>query len=163
MKRVIVGAVTVLVIAVGLILLLRGNEDTWICQNGNWVKHGHPSASMPPPAACPIQNNQTSATNSNANIQLLSPKTGDAVGPQFVIKGQARVFENQLNFRVRDSKGRSLIEGTMTAKAQDVGQFGPFEATVSSLPKGKTTIDVFDHSAKDGSEVDKVSVEVIIK
>lgn len=22
-------------------------EDTWICENGNWVEHGHPSAPMP--------------------------------------------------------------------------------------------------------------------
>ncbi|MFA6526658.1 MAG: DUF333 domain-containing protein [Candidatus Buchananbacteria bacterium] len=34
------------VIAGGL-MLLRGNEDTWICSNGAWVKHGNPSASMP--------------------------------------------------------------------------------------------------------------------
>ncbi len=27
--------------------LLGGNEDTWICQNGAWVKHGNPSQPMP--------------------------------------------------------------------------------------------------------------------
>ena len=27
--------------------LLGGDEDTWICDNGQWVKHGNPSASMP--------------------------------------------------------------------------------------------------------------------
>ncbi|MCL5433186.1 MAG: hypothetical protein M1524_03700 [Patescibacteria group bacterium] len=42
-----------LVIAFGLSLifvarlLFGGNEDTWICSNGEWVKHGNPKSSMP--------------------------------------------------------------------------------------------------------------------
>jgi len=28
-------------------LLIRGPEDTWICADGKWVKHGVPSAPMP--------------------------------------------------------------------------------------------------------------------
>lgn len=24
-----------------------GNEDEWFCQNGNWFKHGNPSAAKP--------------------------------------------------------------------------------------------------------------------
>jgi len=162
MKSAIVGAVVILIIVVGFVLLLGGNENTWICSNGQWIMHGYPSAAKPT-KPCPVQKTSTSAVNPNANIQLLSPKTVDTLSSQFVIKGQARVFENQLNFRVRNSKGQPLIEGTMTAKASDVGKFGTFEATVSSLPKGKTTIEVFDHSAKDGSEVDKVSVGVTVK
>jgi hypothetical protein len=27
--------------------LLGGSEDTWICQSGEWVKHGNPSAPKP--------------------------------------------------------------------------------------------------------------------
>jgi hypothetical protein len=30
-----------------LFILLRGNEDTWICSNGEWVKHGNPSSVKP--------------------------------------------------------------------------------------------------------------------
>ena len=29
------------------LFVLRGNEDDWICQNGEWIKHGNPSAEMP--------------------------------------------------------------------------------------------------------------------
>ena len=28
-------------------LRLFSGEDSWICQDGQWIKHGHPSASMP--------------------------------------------------------------------------------------------------------------------
>lgn len=35
------------VLFVGLLLFLRAQEDTWICQNGGWERHGVPSAPMP--------------------------------------------------------------------------------------------------------------------
>lgn len=38
--------IAVVGVAVGL-LLLRGNEDTWICQNGAWVRHGNPFEGPP--------------------------------------------------------------------------------------------------------------------
>ena len=163
MKKIIVGAITILVVAFVIVLLLRGNEDTWICANGAWVKHGHPKATMPTKPCVQTKTNTISLNNQNANIILQSPKAGDTLTDPFVIKGQARVFENQLNYRIRSSNGQPLIEGTMTAKAPDAGKFGPFEATISSMPKGKTTIEVFDKSAKDGSEVDKVGIVVAVK
>ncbi|MCL4339030.1 GerMN domain-containing protein [Patescibacteria group bacterium] len=40
-----------IMLGAGLILSLRfltgGDEDTWICQNGTWIKHGNPSRPMP--------------------------------------------------------------------------------------------------------------------
>jgi len=35
-----------LVLLIGAIRLLAG-EDDWMCQNGQWIKHGQPSAPMP--------------------------------------------------------------------------------------------------------------------
>ncbi|MDD4989709.1 MAG: hypothetical protein PHW31_00125 [Candidatus Pacebacteria bacterium] len=29
------------------IRFFSGSEDTWICSNGQWVKHGNPSAPVP--------------------------------------------------------------------------------------------------------------------
>lgn len=29
------------------IRLISGDEDTWLCEKGTWVKHGNPSATMP--------------------------------------------------------------------------------------------------------------------
>lgn len=38
-----------LVIIAGTLFLIRliSGEDDWICQNGQWVKHGQPSAPVP--------------------------------------------------------------------------------------------------------------------
>lgn len=27
--------------------VIGGSEDSWICVNGQWVEHGHPSEKMP--------------------------------------------------------------------------------------------------------------------
>lgn len=55
------GLVVVLAAIGGAILVLRfgfgGPEDTWLCQNNQWVKHGNPSAPMPE-AACVSSDNQ---------------------------------------------------------------------------------------------------------
>jgi hypothetical protein len=38
--------VLAVVILVGVIRLIAG-EDGWICQEGQWIQHGHPAAEMP--------------------------------------------------------------------------------------------------------------------
>jgi len=52
MKKIAIVVAIAAVIAsaiIGALFLLksRGGEDTWLCQSGVWVKHGHPSAPMP--------------------------------------------------------------------------------------------------------------------
>ena len=50
MKRISITLI-ILVILIGVWLGLRfiigGNEDAWICQNGEWIKHGNPNSQMP--------------------------------------------------------------------------------------------------------------------
>ncbi len=36
-----------LFVLIGLLLLIRGEEDTWLCVDGDWVKHGVPRAPKP--------------------------------------------------------------------------------------------------------------------
>lgn len=162
-NAIIIISIVLFVIVVGTLLFLRGNEDNWICVNNQWVKHGNPTAPKPEMGCVDSKAVPTPTVNPSANIILESPKMGDTVGSEFVIKGKARVFENQLNFRVKDAKGNPLIEGTMAAKSKDAGKFGTFEATVTLSTKGKVTIEVFDKSAKDGEEIDKVSIIVTVK
>jgi len=51
MKRIIVYFLVFLFLLFGILGLLRmvvgGGEDTWICVEGEWVKHGVPSAPKP--------------------------------------------------------------------------------------------------------------------
>lgn len=52
--------VLILILAVAILIGIRlgsGDEDSWICQNNQWVKHGHPIAAEPK-AACISSDNQ---------------------------------------------------------------------------------------------------------
>lgn len=95
------------------------------------------------------------------NIQLTSPKAGEAVGPLVTITGFARVFENQFNYQILDSDGTVLAEGRSMSDAEDAGLFGAFTITAEIAPvSDHGTIEVFDYSAKDGSKIDLASVSV---
>ena len=51
MNKKILWGIVILLIAGGAVLTARfflgGDEDTWLCQDNNWVKHGNPSVPMP--------------------------------------------------------------------------------------------------------------------
>ncbi len=159
-KRIAIGLVVILLLVFGF-LLLKGNEDTWICEDGQWVKHGNPKSPMPTKEC--VGNTQTVLQKSE-NISIDSPKSNTKLSIPFIVKGSARVFENQLNYRILDNKGNNILEGSAYASAKDVGQFGSYEITISGLTlKGKITLEVFDYSAKDGSEIDKVKVPLTLQ
>lgn len=40
-------AIIILLVLAFVLVIFRAKEDTWVCENGDWVKHGNPSASMP--------------------------------------------------------------------------------------------------------------------
>ncbi len=159
--RIAVGLTVILIALIVAFVLIRGNKDTWICQNGEFVKQGNPTV----PSPTGICGTPTpSVSQSSQNISVESPKANSQVSVPFVIKGKARVFENQLNYRILDANGKEVLEGSAYADAKDVGEFGPYEVTVSGLTlKGKITLEVFDYSAKDGSEEDKVVIPLLLK
>lgn len=60
MLLVLIGAILVSAIITGF-LFLRGNEDTWLCQNGQWIAHGHPSSAQPT-SGCGLKQTEKSPT-----------------------------------------------------------------------------------------------------
>lgn len=179
--------VTIICIAFLALLGIRffSGEDSWTCVDGQWVKHGFPAGGRPN-RECrnktiedTKQNNKTEKNESalqdqsvetldnieGDNIVVTEPKEGQLVGLPLTIKGKARVFENTVSFRIKDSDGSVLLENFVTADSKDVGEFGPFEASVNyPEPKGdKGTVEVFEYSAKDGKEINKVKIPVVFK
>ena len=96
------------------------------------------------------------------NINVSSPAEHDVISSPVMITGEARVFENAFNYRVKDMDGTVLAEGHATALSPDMGLFGPFSVeTEFDEPTGTSgTIEVFNFSAKDGSEESMVIVPV---
>ena len=69
----------IILLIIGGLLIVRfvlgGNEDTWLCQNGQWVKHGNPSKSAPTsgcgPLATPV--NQKTAVYKASDFEITYP------------------------------------------------------------------------------------------
>src|SRR3989338_634306 len=96
------------------------------------------------------------------NIIVKMPFDGQDVGNPLTIKGEGRVFESVFQYRIKDSDGNIVFQDHAMTDAPDIGQFGPFELTVY-YPKPKTrtgTVEVFAYSAKDGSEIEMVRIQV---
>lgn len=73
------------------LMLLRGDEDAWICTNGVWVRHGHPNAPAPR-ALCPAKGVKMITLTSPAfedNGKLPEKYTCDGAGisPPLTING----------------------------------------------------------------------------
>jgi len=47
LKRLFLVLFFIALAVLGVRFLLGGDEDTWICVNGNWTRHGNPRAEMP--------------------------------------------------------------------------------------------------------------------
>jgi len=45
MKRII--AIIVIIVLVFFAIRFLSPEDTWLCQNGQWIQHGNPSLPQP--------------------------------------------------------------------------------------------------------------------
>ncbi|MFH1193019.1 MAG: Gmad2 immunoglobulin-like domain-containing protein [Candidatus Jorgensenbacteria bacterium] len=115
--------------------------------------------------------------SANANVIVTSPQPGDTVGFPLIIAGKARVFENTFNYRVRDEE-TILYESNAMTDAPDAGILGDGSTslTILSLPKdfslsvnypapqtARGTVEVFEYSAKDGEEINKVSVPIVFE
>ncbi len=102
------------------------------------------------------------------NILVYQPRMGDVVSGTFTVVGFARVFENQFSIRLSADGVGVLSEETASTHASDSGTYGYFEheVTVSpmSLAKLKShpqaSLEVFEYSARDGSETSKVMVPI---
>jgi hypothetical protein len=109
-----------------------------------------------------VEKTVTDNSQDTANIHIFSPQKGDTVGLPIKILGEVRVFENQFSIRIKDKNGKVLVEETAMGENGDAGQYNLFEKSIN-YPDPKTTegtIEVFDYSAKDGSEIDKVIVPI---
>ena len=114
----------------------------------------------------------TNATNTttvtyygNDNIKISSPQKNDTVSLPVVIKGEARVFENVVNVRIKTVQGELITETATMAKSPDIGQFGLFEITIPELKtKDKNVIaQVYWISPKDGSDLDMIEIPLNLK
>lgn len=96
------------------------------------------------------------------NITVSSPAPGAEVGSPLIVEGSARVFENNVNYRLLIGE-RVITEGFTTALAPDVGTFGPFRFEIPFTDSGAAILEVLNYSARDGAPENVVRIPLVLR
>lgn len=168
--------IVILFVAAAAALLLRGDEDTWICENGQWVKHGAPSAPMPSkpcgqePVACAMDANlcadgsYVSRIPPNCDfalcpkedlIQVENLQANGMIASPLAIKGKARgfwFFEASFPIKLYDENGKLLAAAIAQAQGDWMTEnFVPFSAELKfEISKTKKGVLVFEKDNPSG-------------
>ena len=102
-------------------------EDSWICVNGEWIKHGNPSAPKP--------DRPCGKTQPKVNDIIVSqPQSNDCITSPLVVTGEARgwwYFEGDFPLHLEDATGQILSQGVAQAQSDWMTEnFVPFTATL---------------------------------
>ncbi|MDD2646924.1 MAG: GerMN domain-containing protein [Patescibacteria group bacterium] len=101
----------ILGLAILLFIVVRifsGSEDAWLCQNGQWVKHGAPSTLMPT-TPCPGQ----IPPPIESEIIVTSPQPNAIISSPLLLEGQAKgtwFFEASFPVKLYDANGNLLAQ-----------------------------------------------------
>lgn len=106
----------------------------------------------------------TALTSAKGFITVRQPLANARVAPPLVITGDASVFEANVEWRVTDTAGRVLAQGSTTASASAPAR-GTF-TILASVPRPTADtiafIEVFDRNPRDGSVDELVRVPIVI-
>jgi len=94
-------------------------------------------------------------------VWVTHPVENQVISVPLLVKGSARVSEGAVFVRLKDKSGKILAEGRTTAAKGAPGR-GDFELSLKfePPPAGQGYLEVFEKSAQDGSERNKVTVPV---
>ncbi len=121
-----------------------------------------------PPDANPPSGNPPAQTpdGTRGNITVSSPQSGDYVNATaFKITGLARTFENNVVYRVTDLATKKVLAHGYGTATGEMGKFSPYTIDAKPNTAGvqfptRAIVEVFENSAKDGSEINKVQIPV---
>lgn len=119
-------------------------EDAWLCQNGQWIKHGFPDG--PKPSQPCGENVFDNPKKDLINIDL--PKAFSRISSPVNISGQARgywFFEASFPVEIRDAEGKLLAQGIAQADQDWMTEdFVPFSLSLEFLkPETKNGFIIF--------------------
>ncbi|MDP3995289.1 MAG: Gmad2 immunoglobulin-like domain-containing protein [bacterium] len=102
------------------------------------------------------------SVSESGNISVTQPQPYTWIASPLLVKGEARVFEGTVQFRLKDADGNIITEKFGTAAAEEIGAFGSFgELLVFDEPNTEEgVLEVYSESAADGSVQDLVSIPV---
>ena len=102
----------------------------------------------------------------NRNIAVYAPTIGQTMIGSITIAGAARVYEANVNWRLRDANGREVARGFTTATNGTGPVWGSFHTGPVAIPAGLTgraTLEVLWGSPRDGTDQDVVSIPLEVR
>jgi len=110
----------------------------------------------PTASATPVWRDPTQA------IEVFSPVADGLYHSPMVVNGFSRTFEGNVNLRLTDKDGQVLAErNTLGGSVDGFDFFDSYLRFTVSTPIS-ATLDVFETSAMDGSEINKVQIPVVL-
>ena len=108
------------------------------------------------PSATPVWTNPPQA------IEVFSPVADGLYHSPIAVNGFSQTFEGSVNLRLTDKNGQVLAERNTQGGSADGFAFfdSDLRFTVGEMISG--TLDVFETSAKDGSEIHKVTIPLVL-
>lgn len=172
MKRNLIIICLVIVVTIGILvarIFLGDSEDTWLCENSQWVQHGHPSAPMPTTGCgnSKIENVQNSKTDLIVVDQVLN---GTTIQSPLSITGKARgtwFFEASFPIKLVDKNGDVITTAIAEAKSDWMTEdFVPFETqlvfTVAEAQLGEIVLEK-DNPSGLSENADELRIPVMIE
>ncbi|MFA6446615.1 MAG: hypothetical protein WCW14_05215 [Candidatus Paceibacterota bacterium] len=76
--------VVAIIFCIFIIVRFSSPEDTWICKDGLWIKHGNPVESAPDASLCVNENENLLKIYLNDNLSVVSPEK-EVLGGKFYV------------------------------------------------------------------------------
>lgn len=145
-KTATITIIIIIILATSVIFAVRmfSGEDSWICQDGQWMKHGNPSSSAPKSGCEKVPKEKSgeaveednTVETSGDGIKVSTPKSGYVTASPLEVSGVARgtwFFEGDFPVSLVDGAGKVIA----TAPARALGEwmtedFVPFRAILEA-------------------------------
>ena len=153
--RSILIVLALLVVVIFVMRFWSGDEDSWLCQDGEWVMHGKPNSAKPQ-TACGTEkvapkideekmvdkkpeNKEVQKPAEELNIRISTPSVDSVITSPVKIAGEAKGWYFEASFPVKlvDENGNVLATGLAQAKSdwmQDA--YVPFESELTFNSNG---------------------------
>lgn len=101
----------------------------------------------------------------NEFLKVVSPRPNQIIENPVQVSGESSFFEGNTRIRIKDNDNNILVDTFTTATGGEMGELSPFfeDITYQNPTTEKGFVEVFEESAKDGSEIHKITIPVVFE
>jgi len=163
---VVFGLISLLILTTACIKSTPG-EDSWLCDNGTWVKHGNPSIPAPAESECQAEILYEEKAE-EMDAKIFSPLPNDTIKSPLEITGEAKglwFFEGSFPVKLVDSKGNVLVQGQAQAQGEWMTEnLVPFTASLKfDKPETEVGLLIFSKDNPSGMPENEKSISIPVK